>query len=317
MKTRGYLIDRISGMAEAIALVSLVIFVAGCFGSHHFLLDLCSHFRLQATLALLVCGAVALPLAKKRAPAIVSLLVGVVLLASLVPYFVPQFFSGGGAHSRLIVFNVLSENREHERTAEYIVEKDPDIVVLLETNERWKREILGQLGSRYPYHLFGAREDDFGVGVLSRHPFVSAKIRYFSNELLPSVDLLYRDGNVRLVRIIGVHPVPPLSHESWLSRNRLMETVAEEVTGSSTDRVIVCGDLNCSPWSPFFKKLIRDSGLRDSSKGQGIFPTWTGFTPLLGVPIDHILISEGIDCLDRSVGPNLGSDHRPLVMDFR
>lgn len=317
MKTGEILIRRISGMAESIALVSLVVFVAGCFGSHHFLLDLCSHFRLQATLALLVCGAVALPLAERRSLSVVSLLAGVVLLASLVPYFVPQRLPRGGVQSRLIVFNVLSENRQYDKTAEFILGKNPDIVVLLETNEAWKREMVGLLGARYPYHVFGAREDDFGVGVLSRHPLVSAKIRFFSNELLPSVDLLYRDDNVRLVRIIGVHPVPPLNHDSWLSRNRLMETVAEEVAGSSTDRVIVCGDLNCSPWSPLFNRLIRESGLRDSSRGQGIFPTWTGFTPLLGVPIDHILISEGVDCLDRSVGPSLGSDHRPLVMDFR
>lgn len=317
MKTGVTLTRRISGMAEAIALVSLVIFVAGCFGSRHFLLDLCSHFRLQATLALLVCGAVALPLARNRTLAIVSLLVGVLLLGSLLPYFVPKIAHRSGAHSRLMVFNVLSENRQYDRTANYILAENPDIVVLLETNEAWKREILGQLGARYPFHIFGAREDDFGVGVLSRHPLVSAKIRYFSNELLPSVDVLYRDENVRLVRIIGVHPVPPLNHSSWLSRNRLMKTVAEEVAGSSTDRVIVCGDLNCSPWSPFFKRLIREAELRDTSEGQGIFPTWTGFTLLLGVPIDHILISGGVECLDRSVGPNLGSDHRPLVMDFR
>jgi endonuclease/exonuclease/phosphatase family metal-dependent hydrolase len=36
---------------------------------------------------------------------------------------------------------------------------------------------------------------------------------------------------------------------------------------------------------------------------------------LLGVAIDHIWVSPGIDILARRVGPSFRSDHRPVVMD--
>jgi endonuclease/exonuclease/phosphatase (EEP) superfamily protein YafD len=74
------------------------------------------------------------------------------------------------------------------------------------------------------------------------------------------------------------------------------------------------GDLNATPFSPRFKNLLIDCGLRDSSLGFGITRTWHSEIPLLGLPIDHILVSRDLAVISREVGPKVGSDHRPVMV---
>jgi endonuclease/exonuclease/phosphatase (EEP) superfamily protein YafD len=78
----------------------------------------------------------------------------------------------------------------------------------------------------------------------------------------------------------------------------------------------VLGDLNVSPWSWHFRRLVRESGLRDSMRGWGVQPSWPTFNPLLRIPLDHALHSPGIRIADRQTGRRVGSDHYPLVIDF-
>ncbi len=71
-----------------------------------------------------------------------------------------------------------------------------------------------------------------------------------------------------------------------------------------------------TPWSPHFRRLLRDSELRDVARGRGLSPTWYP-TPLpLGIPIDHVLVSDEIGVAQREVGPDLGSDHRAVRVEL-
>ena len=60
----------------------------------------------------------------------------------------------------------------------------------------------------------------------------------------------------------------------------------------------------------------KGTGLRDSSRGMGLQPTWPADIPLLWIPIDHCLYSDGIEIRGRRTGPDVGSDHFPLIVDF-
>jgi endonuclease/exonuclease/phosphatase (EEP) superfamily protein YafD len=119
----------------------------------------------------------------------------------------------------------------------------------------------------------------------------------------------------RYLTIIDTHPPPPKSYTLTNYRNHQLEDIAEFVSGQTGD-VMVLGDLNTTPWSPFFQEFLRRSSLRESRNGFGLQLSWpTDRVPFL-VPIDHILVSKGIIINKRRVGPNIGSDHFPVILSF-
>jgi endonuclease/exonuclease/phosphatase (EEP) superfamily protein YafD len=80
--------------------------------------------------------------------------------------------------------------------------------------------------------------------------------------------------------------------------------------------VVVAGDLNMSPWSPFFSRLVKASGLTDSEPGFGFQPTWPTYQPILYLPLDHVLVSRDVIVADRRTAADVGSDHLPVVIDI-
>ena len=80
--------------------------------------------------------------------------------------------------------------------------------------------------------------------------------------------------------------------------------------------MIVIGDLNLTPWSPRFRALLDDGGLGDSRVGFGHHATWPVWFPLLLIPIDHVLADPEIKVYRREVGPAVGSDHYPVLVEL-
>jgi endonuclease/exonuclease/phosphatase (EEP) superfamily protein YafD len=80
--------------------------------------------------------------------------------------------------------------------------------------------------------------------------------------------------------------------------------------------VLLIGDLNVSPWSSYFARLLKDSGLKNSMKGFGFQPSWPAGNRFLRIPIDQILYSPQITIHHRTVGADIGSDHLPVIVDF-
>lgn len=97
-------------------------------------------------------------------------------------------------------------------------------------------------------------------------------------------------------------------------RNEQLEELVKTV--DTTTPTILIGDLNTSCWGSSFKRLLKNSKLKNSSKGFGFQPTWPAGTPILFTAIDHMLHSDNIVIVDRRIGKNVGSDHLPLIVDF-
>ena len=77
------------------------------------------------------------------------------------------------------------------------------------------------------------------------------------------------------------------------------------------------GDLNLTPYSPPFHRLLADGRLRDAMQGRGWQPTWRASFWPLALRIDHVLVSSGVCVEEATVGPAVGSDHRPVLARLR
>jgi endonuclease/exonuclease/phosphatase (EEP) superfamily protein YafD len=118
----------------------------------------------------------------------------------------------------------------------------------------------------------------------------------------------------RCVDLVALHAAPPIRARGAY-RARQLE-IAARLASAAAGPVVLLGDLNCTPWSPAFDRLQAAAGLRDSGRGRGLHPTWLSAMPFIGLPIDHVLVGPGIGVRGRRVGPDIGSDHRPVVADL-
>ncbi len=81
--------------------------------------------------------------------------------------------------------------------------------------------------------------------------------------------------------------------------------------------VIVVGDLNTTPWAKPYQELLANCHLKDPRIGRGLLPSWPCFSFPFSIPIDHVLVSQNLKVLSLLLGPFVGSDHRPLVLDIQ
>jgi endonuclease/exonuclease/phosphatase (EEP) superfamily protein YafD len=76
---------------------------------------------------------------------------------------------------------------------------------------------------------------------------------------------------------------------------------------------MLVGDLNAVTWGHTVRELER----RGQARALPSWGSWPGrFLPIFSLPIDQAIVGPGISCAVKTVGPRLGSDHRPIIVDF-
>jgi endonuclease/exonuclease/phosphatase (EEP) superfamily protein YafD len=304
--------------AAALALARLGMLAAPL----HWTLELSTHFAFQyalASLALLL----AFGLRRRRVGLVAGLLLVGVHGAPFVEVARAQL--GGGAEAttrregdlRLLLANVRTSNPQRRPLIELVRASEPDAVLLLEVSQGWLDD-LAPLESAYPHRLTVPRGDNFGIAILSARPLVDVRVLDLGASGVPSLEAGFQGSSLRLLL---THPVPPMGAGSAARRDGQLERAAEwaargaEATGG---RVVLAGDLNATPWSPIFRRVLDLGRLRDSREGFGLHRTWpSGVHALLRIPIDHVLVGEEVTVTRREVGPHIGSDHRPVIVDLR
>jgi endonuclease/exonuclease/phosphatase (EEP) superfamily protein YafD len=209
--------------------------------------------------------------------------------------------------------NVNTEHGNKTSVADAIRRFNPDVVVLEEVSTQWLAD-LGPALSGYSYSRQVPRDDNFGMALFSRFPFTQAQVEYIGEAEVPSIMAEIETARGKCT-MLATHPLPPAGREYSRLRDDQLAQLPRWVHRQASP-VLLLGDLNVSPWSTHFRRLLRESGLRDSSQGRGVHPTWPTFSPLMLIPIDHCLYSPGIEIVRRQTGPNVGSDHYPVIVDF-
>ena len=283
--------------------------------SNIWFIDILSNFKLQFVLILVFIFLINFFVTKDRLIIIFSIILIFWNCSFFYNLYVPSKY--GYIHKlsgvTLTCVNLLSSNGEPKKVINYIKSENPDILVLLEYNPRWAKE-LERVTKSYQFHKAEIRTDNFGIGYFSRIES-KLKIGRFDDTGVPSIiakQKFYNDS----VTIVATHPFPPVGQERFKARNQHLKNLAAMRKHLSKNLIIV-GDLNTSSFSKHFKNFRETTKLKDSRNGYGILTTWpSNFIPMR-TTLDHFLVSSNINVLKRGVGEDIGSDHLPINMEFR
>jgi endonuclease/exonuclease/phosphatase (EEP) superfamily protein YafD len=278
------------------------------------LFETATHFRIHIILGLLVIAALFM-LGRQWPLAGVTLLVSLIGFSSLVPFYFGSKWASAAQEDtvyRALALNVHYHNHAHDELLAFVAETDPDIIVLSEVTPAWQ-DALQPLMTEYPYfHSVGFKGNNRII--YSRLPFAGDGLGRVEDEERPSVVATLDLGETEMT-IVGVHLRPPLSAGRTSQRNRQLDNLAD-FTRAETGPMMLTGDFNITPWSPVFRDFLEQAGLKDARMGYGLAPTWPTHWPVGGIPIDHTLVSPGITIHNFQRGPNVGSDHYPIIVDF-
>lgn len=289
--------------------------VAGFAAGYHWFLSLFSHFHAQYFVTLLIIAPLLLWTGRSLI-GIVYLGAAAVNLLVVLPYYAADTHAKdqtSGRSLRAVFLNANAWNREYLRIHRFIVDTNPDIVVLVEATPALLHALL-PLQDRLKYAVKHPRQDPWGIALLSHHPIVRSEIYYLGGISTPSLSVTL-SIDTRRVTVHGVHLANPLNRRQAEAQWAQIRDLRHRFEAMQTN-LILLGDFNTTPWSMQFTELLKTGVLRDSAHMSEVGPTWpSNFFPL-SIPIDHCLVSSNIEVLKRQVGEDVGSDHLPLVLDL-
>ncbi len=281
--------------------------------------------RTQFGLALLGTAALfALTIRRKR-------LTGWIFLASLVgaflvqrwyifpytPLATVQIHEAEPTESRslkLLVANVLMDNRSSASFLEIIEDASPDVVLVLETDQRWLNE-LSELENNYPHTVLVPLENTYGIAMYSRLRLIDPSVKYQIQDDIPSIHTLIELEDGSLIRFFGLHPRPPSPTEHERSTERDAELLVTGFLAKKEDvPVIVAGDMNDVAWSSTTQEFQSVSGLLDPRIGRGLFSTFSANSVMMRWPLDHVFVSKHFVLVSMARLPKFGSDHFPVFI---
>ena len=209
---------------------------------------------------------------------------------------------------RVLSVNVQRTNEQADQVLDMIRDNNPDILLVMETNEDWDRD-LSVLQADYENVMQSIPENAtyFGMHVYSRYPLEEARFEYPFEADTPMFV-----GNVvhprQTLQFIGVHPRPPQLGQSSVMRDATVLTAADLARSGDTVS-IVAGDYNTAPWNDTARLAMRIGGLLDPRQGRGPMVSFDAQSSWMKWPLDQILWQAGPGLLDFAILPSVGSDH--------
>lgn len=222
-----------------------------------------------------------------------------------------------GATFKLLISNVLRENREYGKVLRIVRENDPDVFLAVETDDAWLRA-LEPLARTHPHAVRQPQDNYYGMVLFSRLPLIDPQVKFLVQEDIPSIHTAVELPSGDRIFLHGLHPRPPEPIRDQPSTPRDAELViVGRAVGDEEDRpTVVAGDLNDVAWSPTSELFLRLSGLLDPRMGRGFFNSYNANNPLLRYPLDHVFHSNDFKLVDLRRLEHVGSDHFPMLIEL-
>jgi endonuclease/exonuclease/phosphatase (EEP) superfamily protein YafD len=218
---------------------------------------------------------------------------------------------------KLFSANVYQDNTNYSKILQQIKENDPDVILLLETNKAWEKN-MDVLIKDYPHCLKKPLENTYGLLFYSRFEIVEGKVNFLVEKDVPSVEATIVTPGGKKIKVWGLHPKPPVPGEdnrSTAKDKELMKVAlkAKDIKGP----VVVMGDLNDVAWSYVTELFRKTSQLLDPRRGRGFYSTFSANHWYMRFPLDYVFCSSHFGLLDMKRLNHNGSDHFAMFIHLQ
>lgn len=230
------------------------------------------------------------------------------------PFFQPKSNAPPqGTTIRVMTYNLHGdENSELAAFENWLRTHQPDVVALQEIPGAY-REGIESLRDMYPEQV---GED---IMLLSRYPINESRrdedylraIIAVQDEKI-AVYTLHFEGLFSQSPRLNLPVLDTLSRYDEDQRNQQIDRLVAALDGESIP-YIVAGDFNLSQHSLKYSALAVRMTDSFRATNTGLGPTWSLDYGLPLLRIDYIWHGKGLRSIDTEIGPDLGSDHLPVI----
>ena len=218
------------------------------------------------------------------------------------------------ASIRLLIANVLMDNRRDDDFLALVRANDPDLVLAVETDHWWDRQ-LGVLDADYPFSIKHPIDNTYGMHLFSKLKLAEPEVRFLIEGDVPSVRTRVQLRSGDWIEFYGLHPRPPKPKQDTEARDAEILIVGKEVKARAMP-AIIAGDLNDVAWSHTTRLFQRISGTLDPRVGRGMFSTFHAGYPIFRWPLDHVFHEELFTIKELKRLSYFGSDHFPVFAEL-
>lgn len=217
----------------------------------------------------------------------------------------PPTSPGATPRLTIVTANLWSRNPDPSGFLHFVEQEHPDILVLQEAYAPWMK-YLDRLRPEYQRAAGCALPHECNTVILTRLPFVTDGSIDHPCCVNTTIVLPPSLGSQQ-VRVIGLHLSRTLDRD--LRFSEIQFAIGDGVSFGSSD--LLAGDLNALPWSTTIRYLDQTTKLRRVTR---FTPSWqTPATRFPVFPIDHIYAGCAWKVQSVRIGPDINSDHYPVV----
>ena len=260
--------------------------------------------------AALVCFGTALSVGSSKsclAAALLGFFAPIGLMAPDVVAAIQESASGPSVAPQLKVIsaNLWSLNHDYKGLEAMVAAEAPDILIVQEAFGGWKLE-LERLAPTYHIVAGCTYDNECNAVVLSKLKKLCDIATPKSWSATLQLELPERFGGGAF-EVMSVH----LSRPPPILPQRLQIEELISVAGSFGSRAFIAGDFNATPWSSSIRRLDRALALERRSRALFSWPK-----PFPIAPVDHVYAGPDWRLIEIHRGPDIGSDHYPVVATF-
>lgn len=231
----------------------------------------------------------------------------------------------GAVEMTLVAANLRRDSRLGPAAVRALLETAPDALLLIETPPELDAEFAALAAAGGLSHVHRGRSAWMRLAAATRTHAARPAAPPPRTALTPAylaldLDLSAPGAPPLPLRVIAMHLASPLAPVHAAQRDQI-----PALAPLRRARMAVAGDLNAPPWGRAPAALATALDLR---LAPGYRPSWLprlgplapltdALRPWLGLPIDHALVSEGVEILSLDTLAVPGSDHLAQVIRVR